>query len=89
MKGVSAEPMDEHNNDFLNRKVEILLKNGNRIQGIVIGYFKKDMDDLNSPVIKWHIINNKDKMTLGIDAFGFLIGKIIEQKDIEGMKFKD
>ncbi len=89
MKRVSAEPMDEHNNDFLNRKVEILLKNGNRIQGIVIGYFKKDMDDLNSPVIKWHIINNKDKMTLGIDAFGFLIGKIIEQKDIEGMKFKD
>ncbi|MBK9302151.1 MAG: hypothetical protein IPN14_16530 [Bacteroidetes bacterium] len=89
MKRVTAEPMDEQNGDFVNRKVEILLKNGKRINGFIIGYFKKDIDDLNAPVIKWHLVDEQHLTTFGIDPFGYLIGTIIAQKDILQIKCID
>ncbi len=70
-----------------NQRVEILLKNGKIINGFVAGYFKKDIDEKQSPVIAWHIVNEVDKMSLGMDAFGCPAGEIVRQKDIETIKY--
>lgn len=71
------------------REIEIRLKNGKVFRGVIIGFHKNNDDEIPY-VQQWHIVETKDKSTFGIDAFGFLIGQIINQKDIsEVMFFQD
>lgn len=80
---------DEWSAVVKSRQVEILLKNGRVVTGFVIGYFKQDADEDQSPVIAWHIVKEIDKMSMGIDAFGYLVGEIIAQKEIQQIKSID
>lgn len=75
--------------NLTNRTIEVTLKNGRKITGVFVSFCLGE-EERNEPyTTKWHIVNEKDKHTLGIDAFGFLIGEYIEQKDIESIKFFD
>ncbi|MBK7691258.1 MAG: hypothetical protein IPK62_02370 [Bacteroidetes bacterium] len=77
------------NSHSLRRPVEILLKDGRQIRGFIVGYFKEDMDDAHSPILKWHIVEKPYGISFGIDPFGYLLGSIILQKDIVHIKCID
>lgn len=70
-----------------NRLIEVTLKEGRKIKGVFISFFHGDLDSNEPYIIKWHIVDEPYKMTLGIDAFGFRIGELINQKDIMCIKF--
>ena len=70
---------------LINRNIEVTLKSGIVFQGVIIGFYK---DNYHNPSItKWHIVDEKDKNSLGINAFSISIGKIVNQKDIAEVKF--
>lgn len=69
-----------------NRLVEVTMRNGRKITGVFVSFFLGEKD-YNEPYIRrWHIVEEKQKMTLGIDAFGFCIGEVINQQEIESVK---
>lgn len=69
------------------RSIEVKLKNGTVHQGVIIGFYKSG-DESDKPYIsKWHLVDEKEKNTLGINDFGFLTGQIIEQNNIAEVKF--
>lgn len=64
-----------------NRLIEIELKNHKVLKGKFIGYFRGNSGD----IAKW---NFTDSNTLfGSDQFGFLIGQLINHKDIVKIVF--
>lgn len=69
--------------------IEVTLKSGRKIRGVFISFFLGDQDSSEPYITKWHIVEEKCKMTLGIDEFGFLIGEYINQKEIRSIKFLD
>lgn len=72
-----------------NRLIEVTLKNGQKKSGVFISFFPGE-HACNEPYIRrWHMVDEKYKMTIGIDAFGLLIGEYINQKDIKSIKFLD
>lgn len=72
-----------------NRLIEVTLKNGRKISGVFISFFLGDQDTNEPYIRRWHIVEEKYKMTLGIDAFGFRIGELINQQDIISIRFLD
>lgn len=72
-----------------NRLIEVTLKNNRKIHGIFISFVRGDFDCNEPYIIKWLIVEEKYKMTLGIDAFGFGIGEIINHNEITCIKFLD
>lgn len=70
-----------------NKNIEVILKNGNVIKGVIIGFVKGDIHKKESYIIKWHIADEKYMLTIGLDAFGFPIGNIIRQADIQKIFF--
>lgn len=72
-----------------NRLIEVTLKNGRKIRGVFISFFLGNHDYKEPYIKRWYIVEEKYKMTLGIDAFGFRIGEQINQKDIMSIKFLD
>ncbi|MGE0568813.1 MAG: hypothetical protein AB7O73_12750 [Bacteroidia bacterium] len=72
-----------------NRLIELTLKNGRKINGVFISFFLGNQDGNDPYIRKWCIVDEKYKMTFGIDAFGFRIGEIINQNDIMSIKFLD
>lgn len=70
-----------------NRTIEVKLKNGGCITGIIVGFVLGD-EICNGPYItQWHIVDEKDKMTLGINSFGMLLGERIRTENIVEVKF--
>ena len=72
-----------------NHTVEIKLQNGRMLKGMVAGYFRENIEDENAEIIKWHVVDEQDYLSMGIDAFGFLIGEMIDVKDIIMITFKE
>jgi hypothetical protein len=70
-----------------NRLIEVTLKNGNIYKGVFISFFFGEEGSKDSFIIKWQIVEEKLKMSLGIDAFGYLIGDILNQKDISKIRY--
>ena len=66
-----------------NRLIEIELKNHEVLKGKFIGYFRGNKDYLT----KWHFTTVDTKF--GTDQFGFLIGQLIEHKDLYKILFYD
>ena len=64
-----------------NRLIEIELKNHLVLTGKFIGFFRGN----KTYISKWHLVDAN--VLFGIDAFGFLVGKIINHKDISKIKF--
>lgn len=57
------------------RLIEITLNNGRKINGVIISFFLGEKSQNEPYITMWHIVNEKHKMTLGIDPFGFCIGE--------------
>ncbi|MEP7196432.1 MAG: hypothetical protein ABI851_07910 [Saprospiraceae bacterium] len=72
-----------------NRLIEVTLKNRRKITGAFISFFLGKKHSNEPYINNWHIVNEKYKMSLGIDSFGYLIGEIINQNDIESINFLD
>ncbi len=70
-----------------NRNITVTLKNGNKISGLFISFFRGDEWWENPYITQWHLVDEKHKTTLGIDALGFIIGEYIKQKDIAEISF--
>ena len=64
-----------------NRLIEIELKNHLVLTGKFIGFFRGN----KTYISKWHLVDAN--VLFGIDAFGFLVGRIINHKDISKIKF--
>jgi len=64
-----------------NRSIEIELKNHEVLKGKFIGYFRGNKDYIT----KWHFTAVDTKF--GRDQFGFLIGQLIEHRDILSVRF--
>ncbi len=72
-----------------NRNIEVRMKNGKIIQGIIIGFYRSCDDDAIPCITRWHIVDEKDKMCFGTDSLGCMTGQIIKQKEIASVKFFD
>ncbi|NTW31536.1 MAG: hypothetical protein HGB12_02745 [Bacteroidetes bacterium] len=72
-----------------NKKVEIILKDKSVLTGVFIGFFKGDEDAHEPYIIKWHLVDENDIMSMGIDIFGYMTGKIVKQTDIVEIRFYD
>ena len=70
-----------------NRVVTVTMRNGREITGVLIAFYRGEKDWGEPYIAEWHIVDEKYKMTSGIDAFGFPIGEYIKQKEIESIKF--
>jgi hypothetical protein len=66
-----------------NRSIEIELKNHEVLKGKFIGYFRGNKEYIT----KWHFTAVDTKF--GRDQFGFLIGQLIEHKDLYKILFYD
>ena len=64
-----------------NRLIEIELKNHEILKGKFIGYFKGKEET----IVKWHFTDVD--ILFGSDQFGFLIGQLVEHKDILSVRF--
>ena len=66
-----------------NQIIEVELRNHLCLKGKFIGFFKGN----TSYISKWHLVD--ENVLFEIDTFGFLVGKIINQKDIYKIKFME
>lgn len=66
-----------------NRIIEIELKNHIQLTGKFIGFCRSNKTFIS----KWHLVDAN--LLFGIDAFGFLVGQIINHKDIVKIKFTE
>ena len=82
---------------FFNSKDKILvitLKDNTVLEGILVGYYHGDTQGGDPFVIKWHFIDKKDMETYhkGLDVSlesNQDVGRIIKQKDIKNVRFKE
>ena len=64
-----------------NRIIEIELKNHLFLTGKFIGFFRGS----STYIARWQLVDAD--VLFGLDGFGFLVGKIINHKDIAKIKF--
>lgn len=70
-------------------KIEVTLKSGRKIRGIFISYIYGEPNRHDPFIRKWHIVEEKDQVTQGMDNFGFQIGELIDQISIKQITFLD
>ena len=89
---MSKSPCEKFYNQWVSQKsktLEVRLKNGSRMIGKFVSHYYTD-ETMDVPTIdRWHFVNDQCKSPVGIDAFGYLIGEIIFQKNIRSIKFLD
>lgn len=67
--------------------VQFILRDGTVFSGVISGFVKGN-PALNEPfVIRWHLVNEKDKLSLDFDPIGNRLGTVIEQEDVSEMKW--
>ena len=64
-----------------NQEIEVELKNHLCLKGKFIGFFRGN----KTYILRWHLVDLN--VFLGLDSFGFLIGKIINHNDIFKINF--
>ena len=89
MKTDLSKSLYEKYFDLTMRTVTVILKNQKIIIGVFISFCLGDQYSFEPFITKWHIVNEADKNTLGIDSFGFLIGECINQNDISEILFHE
>ncbi|MEP7269683.1 MAG: hypothetical protein ABI844_18850 [Saprospiraceae bacterium] len=70
-----------------NRLIVVSLKNGKQITGIFVSIFINPYTGNKPSIRAWQIVEEKYKLTLGIDDLGYLLGEIILQKEIDKVRF--
>lgn len=69
------------------RRVVVKLKDGRTLKGVLIGYFKGKEGGKHAFIEKWHLVDESDSFSLGLDLFGSQLGEIISQDDIKEVHF--
>ncbi len=69
--------------------LEVTLKTGRRLTGVIISFIFGDSDKNETFIKAWYFVEEKYKLTLGINAAGLPIGELINQNDIMTIKFID
>lgn len=69
------------------KTVEIILRDNRCLRGMFVGFFKSDLDSEESKIIKWQFVNEGEENIFSVDSLGFLVGEIIQQKDIIEIHF--
>lgn len=70
-----------------NKRIELVLKNGRRVQGLIAGFFKGDEESEEPYIIRWHIAEEKEKRSPGDYNLGYTEGEMIAQKEIAEVRF--
>ncbi len=73
--------------DLTHRSISITLKSGREVCGVFISFFRGENYAKSTYITKWHLVDEIYSLSLGIDAFGFLIGEYIMQNDIAEIRF--
>ena len=85
----SSTKMLEKYFSLTNCDVEVLLKNGRMIKGVIIGFYSND-EELEEPAVHhWHIIDQNDKIAFGFDPFGLIKGEIVKHSEIASIYFHE
>ena len=71
------------------RVIELILKDGRCIRGIICGFFKGDPESGESYITKWHIVGSEKKDRFRSNFLGCITGEIIKQEDIQEIHFND
>jgi hypothetical protein len=71
------------------REIEVYLKNGDLLKGILSDFSRSDDTDHTSQITHLHLVSKDDHSIAGEDPFGFPEGMIVYQKDIVQIKFSD
>ena len=72
-----------------NRNIEIVLKNGGRIRGIIVGYYTDDLENEESAIQKWHVVVANQSSCLDFSGFGGNNGTLIRHRDIASITFEE
>jgi len=72
-----------------NKNIEVLLRNGRSIRGVIVGYFLNGIDQNEPSIWKWHIVQENDSRGWGIDGMGNMRGEIIKQRSIAEIRFQE
>lgn len=70
-------------------RVEFVLKDGSRVKGVVIGWFKGNSQNDEPLITGWHIVKPEESATLGWDLFGFRAGQIVDSAEIVEAHFSE
>jgi hypothetical protein len=69
------------------KKIEVTFKNGKKLRGVLVSFFHGDPDKEEPFIRCWHLVCEKHKLSLGVDAFGFRLGELINQEEISSIQF--
>ena len=72
-----------------NRNIEIRLKNGTKVHGIIVGYFSSDADNAESPIHHWHVVDVKGLSRWDFCGLRFEQGALIKHRDIAAITFEE
>jgi len=65
----------------------ITLLDGRVVTGSIVGFYRGNRYQNDPSVVMWHVVDEKDEMTLGFDIFGNRVGKLISQGEIAEIYF--
>lgn len=85
MKNTNPHALYEKYVQLKDTRVKMTLKNGDIVQGYIIGYFYDDMED--DIIDQWQIGSEHELEDLGEDQSGHNFGKLVHQKDIDEVFF--
>ncbi|MDZ7650483.1 MAG: hypothetical protein U5K54_26910 [Cytophagales bacterium] len=68
-------------------EVEVSLKNNSQLRGIIIGFFFGIQDYGDPFILKWHLVEKKDRYTFGKGVLGSCIGTIFSHKELISIRF--
>jgi hypothetical protein len=85
MKNTNPHALYEKYSQLKDTRVKVTLKNGDIVQGYIIGYFYDDLDD--DVIDQWQIGSEHELEDLGEDQSGYNFGKLVRQEDISEVFF--
>jgi len=89
MKKDTSRILHDRYFSLTNRTIQIVLRNGKKIRGIIIGFVNRDADDMQSPVRLWHIVEEKDRIFAVTAVRGLDHGTMIRHRDILSVTFEE
>lgn len=72
-----------------NRNIELVLKDGRHIRGIIVGFCEEDEDAENSPIHLWHIVDPDQRGDGTSIDYELIKGIFVRHKDIISVTFED
>lgn len=89
MKTDDSKQLYDKYYNLKDRRIEIVLKNGRYLRGVICGFFKGDAESDEPYIIKWHIVAETEHKRFGHNFMGCITGEIIRQRDILEIVFNE